>query len=140
MIDFKNLTNKQKEQISFFIRSELFIDGIPLSWEDIEESLSTNLLAKDLLSRMLNITSTPEDWIKLFNISEKAALEYEDLENLLDTDISYSLATIICSGCNWRGNPEELEVDIDNISLTYCPDCGKHINAEQSQTQTIKEI
>lgn len=139
-MNLNNLSDKEKKQICFFIRSELFIDGIPLSWEDIEESLNGTLSARDLLSRMLNLKPEIKAWEDFFEEANQAAIEDSDLEDLLDTDINYSLATIICSGCSWRGNPEELEVDIDNISITYCPDCGKHINIEQSQTQTIKEI
>lgn len=128
----KQLTEKEQKQISFYIRSELFIDGIPLSWKDIEESLNNNLSARVLLSRMLNIKPEDNDWVKLFNDAKQAAIEDSDLENLFDTDIKFSLATIKCSGCGWKGNSEELEIEIDDISKTYCPDCGKQIIEEQS--------
>lgn len=134
-IPFDTFSEVRKEQISFYIRSELFIDGIPLTWQNIEDSLTGKISARELLSQILNIKSDNESWNEIFQEADNAAIEFSDLENLLDMDIKYSFNTIKCSGCGWKGNSEELEIELEDISKTYCPDCGNEIIQEQSQTQ-----
>ena len=126
---FKELSKQDKDFVLFYIRSELMIDGIPLIESDLESIIDESISAKTLLGKLLGLEFPQEDfaWQELINKALDARIDLEILDKVLDKDISFTLESVICSNCNWRGSKEELEVDIDNISITFCPDCGKKL-------------
>lgn len=123
------LSNKQWTELLFFVRTELIIDSVPLTEEDLVDTLNNSLTAKELLERLLG----NNDWENLVKEAHDAALDTKDIEDLLLSNNHFSSTTITCSNCSWRGEPEELEIDLDEevSSNRYCPDCGKSVKLTQ---------
>lgn len=121
---FKDYTKQEKEAILFRIRSDIMIDLIPLTLEDLEEVFTSDLSAKELLSRMLFLPE--QNWDNLFKdaLEEKESLEELakefDLKGILNTKTYY------CKDCTYEGNEDQfvhIPIQGSESFTLKCPDC-----------------
>lgn len=121
---FKDYNKAEKEAILFRIRTDLLIDLMPLTVEDLEKVFTTNMSAEELLSKILFL---PErNWEFLFKeaIDEKESLE--ELAKEFDIKSIINTRTYYCRDCTYEGNEDQfihiVKEGTEEFTL-QCPDC-----------------